>query len=127
MLNNLANEINKGVKTYKIPKMKHKKGHSTQLIGGTRRCGKTSKLVKISANENKHIICSNLQRIRVIEDTAKRLNLKIPKPITINEWLEHKFEGYRIEGILLDDIEDILEGLLRRKIDYMTTSCKLRK
>lgn len=25
MLNNLANEINKGVKTYKIPKMKHKK------------------------------------------------------------------------------------------------------
>ena len=106
--------------------MKFKKRHLTQLLGGSRRCGKTTKLVKVSANENKIILCKNMQRRKVIEEIACSLGLKIPTPVTIHEHMMYK-KRFIDNNLLVDDVEDILESILGCKIDYMTTSCKLRK
>lgn len=100
-----------------------------KILLGNRGCGKTSKLIKVSANENKHIICSSKERCNFIERQAKLMRLEIPKPLTIDEvsTLGYKRFARNKRGYLVDDFETVLEKALSNKVDYVTTSCRFRK
>ena len=93
-----------------------------KIIRANRGEGKTTELVKRSNKEWKYIICKDRQRVEVIEDVARRLNLNIPFPITVHEL---PLQSHYIKSVLIDDIEDVLEYLIQRPIDFVTTSCKI--
>ena len=86
------------------------------MLGG-KNSGKTTKLVKVSAREKIHIICSNFQRKFNILDVAKKLKLDIPEPITLCEVVNNKLIGINDQRILIDDAEIILTRLL---LQYMS-------
>lgn len=94
-----------------------------KIIRADRRQGKTTELVKISNKEWKYIVCKDEQRLDVIVETANRLGLDIPYPITVRELPISG--GSFIKSVLIDDIEDVLQLLIGRPIDYVTTSCEL--
>lgn len=94
------------------------------LVGG-RRCGKTSKLIKIAANEGKTIICADLGRKDNIIKQAKLMNLKIKEPMAVIEISRRKDDDRK--GVLIDDFEKVIERLIERKVEYVTTSCRVRK
>lgn len=82
--------------------------------------GKTTELIKISHDQWKYIICRDRKRAEFIESYARELNIDIPFPITVEELpLRSDF----IKSVLVDDIEDVLEYIIRKPIDYATTSC----
>ena len=96
-----------------------------KIIRADRGQGKTAKIVKISNKEWKYIVCKDTQRVDVIVDVANKLGLDIPYPITIRELPIS--QGSYIESVLIDDIEDVLQYIIGRRVDYATTSCEIEK
>lgn len=92
------------------------------ILGGKRVCGKTTELIKISYTNQIPIIVLNAKRGEMIENLAKKEGLKIPKTITYKEFVK-EIDGIRINEILIDDIEDILQDIFKyAKIIAITTS-----
>jgi len=96
-----------------------------RIIRADRGQGKTTKLVKMSNKEWKYIVCKDTQRVDVIIGVANKLGLDIPYPVTIRE-LPISQHSY-IQSVLIDDIEDVLQYIIGRSIDYATTSCEIEK
>lgn len=95
-----------------------------KIISGEACSGKTTELIKKAHEENKYILCVDRKRAENIERMSIDLGLKIPFPITVNELpINSKF----IESILIDDVEDVLQRILNKRIDYVTTSCEIEK
>lgn len=93
-----------------------------KIIRGDRGSGKTTELIKKSHDEWKYIICRDRQRVEFIESYARELNIEIPFPIEVRELpLRSNF----IKSVLIDDIEDVLEYIIKKPIDYITTSCEI--
>lgn len=96
-----------------------------KILRADRGQGKTTKLVKISNKEWKYIVCLNTRRADTIVKIAKKLGLDIPYPITIDELPIR--QGSYIKNVLIDDIEDVLQYIVGRGIDYATTSCEVEE
>lgn len=94
-----------------------------KIIRADRGAGKTTELVKMSNRDWKYIVCKDTQRVDVITETANRLGLDIPYPITIKELPISR--GSFIKSVLIDDIEDVLHLFIGRPVDCITTSCEV--
>lgn len=92
------------------------------IIGGKRACGKSTELIKISYTNNIPIIVLNSKRAEELEYIAKREGIKIPRPIIYKNY-KNDVVGKRINEILIDDVEAILQDVFfPAKIVAMTTS-----
>lgn len=82
----------------------------TEIIVGGRGVGKTTELIKRSAETRQYIMVSNSQRARHIFEQAKSMDLYIPFPVTIHEMFSSRFRGscIRRDGLLIDDFEDVV-------------------
>lgn len=57
------------------------------IIIGKRGYGKTAKLIRRSADEQIYILTATRVRANHIAKMAKEMGLKIPYPVTVNEYL----------------------------------------
>lgn len=77
--------------------------------------GKTTKLVRMSAENNYPIIVSHRLSKEYILDKAKRMNLVIPEPISLDEFenrsLSNKQQNY--DAHLVDDLTLIVGDVFR--------------
>lgn len=96
---------------------------SVKIIRADRGQGKTTELIKMSNKEWKYIVCTDITRVTNIVAIANRLGLDIPFPITVREL--PLSQGTFIESVLIDDIEDVIQYLIGKKVDYVTTSCEV--
>lgn len=97
-----------------------------KIISRARGCGKTSALIRLSYETNKPILCVDNFRRKIILDLAFKLGYEIPKPITCLE-IFNRSDGKRIDNnpVLIDDGENVLSCLIRRQVDFMTTSSEI--
>ena len=82
---------------------------------GERCSGKTTRLIERSAREQLYILVSNERKAKFIFNTAKKMGLVIPYPVTVSQYLyDIKFRGSSIrrDGLLIDDAESVLWELL---------------
>lgn len=82
------------------------------IIIGKRGSGKTTELIKKSAEEKIYILTATKCRAREILEVAKRLNLIIPYPITVAEYInDDTYRGPVDERgeILIDDADGVLQ------------------
>lgn len=93
------------------------------IIGGRRVCGKTTKLIQKASEEHLYIICANQQRLRVIMQMAKEMELEIPFPITVAEL---PAKGHHIKGVLVEDVEAVLYELIKKPILMASTSMEFK-
>ncbi len=96
-----------------------------KIINAHRGSGKTTELIKIANKQWKYIVCLDIRRVNIITQMAKKMGLDIPHPLTIRELPLR--EGQRIDSVLIDDVEDVLQYLIGRPVDYVTTSCEVEK
>lgn len=79
--------------------------------------GKTKALIAMSHETGKRILVVNEERKRNVIRMAD--DVDIPTPVTLMEFRKLRwFE--QIDGILVDDADDVLEELLECKIDAIT-------
>ena len=81
------------------------------ILIGKRQYGKTTHLIRRSADEWVYILTFDHTRASEIFNMAKNMNLDIPYPVTLHEYLKHGFKGSSItrNGILIDDADEILQ------------------
>lgn len=80
------------------------------FIHGGRASGKTTYLLKMSADTGIPILTTNYWRLRWYEEYAKSLGLKIPKPIL---WKNRKLGLEPDSKVFIDNGEEILNHILR--------------
>lgn len=95
-----------------------------ELIHAERGKGKSTRLVIESYTKNMPIICAEEGHFILYKDIASDLGLRIPDPISINSYLI-RGNGKRYEGVLLDEVDLILEKILQVKVHMASTSCNL--
>lgn len=77
------------------------------------RGGKTTELIKLSSQSHAYIVCMNTQESARIQRQAQEMNLKIPFPITFDEFLQGKFYKAGVKGFLIDNVELLLQSIGR--------------
>ena len=90
-----------------------------KIICGKRGKGKTSELIKLCYKSNlipnnlTYILCPTRGDCVYISKMARDLNLNIPFPVSINEFMQSKWAGTFIKNFLVDDIDRCLFELFR--------------
>lgn len=82
------------------------------LIIGDRQVGKTTKLIKESAEKQAPIIVRDKNIAKNIADRAKAMNLDIPEPIAFSSFndVRNKRDAWK-NGCLVDDIDFLIPTL----------------
>lgn len=71
--------------------------------------GKTTELIKLSAKTNTYILVRDRKRQRRVAELADSMNINIPYPVTLDDYMRTQFRGSFINHILIDDADDILQ------------------
>jgi len=93
-----------------------------QMIGGRRVCGKTTELIKKANKDNLYIVCANMERVRAVANLARKMEVDIPFPISVEEL---PLKGFMKE-VLVDDAEAVLSALIGRRVIGASTSMELK-
>lgn len=83
-----------------------------KIISLGRGQGKTTRLLYASEFNDAPILCSNEVHKKYLKRMAEELRLHIPEPIIVSDFFTSKIRGKRIEEILVDDAEWVLQNLL---------------
>jgi hypothetical protein len=85
-----------------------------------RNSGKTTELIKISAQTKNYIICHDHREANRIQDMAHKMGLNIPLPITYREFVGKSYYAKGIKGFLIDNIEMFCQSLTTVPINAIT-------
>jgi hypothetical protein len=84
--------------------------------------GKTTELIKKSAESGDYIVCHQLAEVNRIQMEARRMGLRIPLPITYDEFLKKRYHSKGISGFLIDNADMFLQSLSDVPINNITVS-----
>ncbi len=82
--------------------------------------GKTTELIKKSAETGDYIVCHGLDEANRIQYEAQQMGLDIPLPITYAEFVEKRYQGRNISGFLIDNLEMFLQYLSNVPVNAIT-------
>lgn len=91
-----------------------------EIIVRKRGEGKTTELIKLSANTGKVIVCINELDVARIIGYATKMGCIIPKPVTYSEFIGNNLSGREIAGVLIDNADTLISGLTNHKVDVVT-------
>lgn len=97
------------------------------LIIRPKKSGKTTELLKKSAETHTYILVKNQKKARQLFNQARQMGYAIPYPVTLDEYRDSKFVGscIRRDGIYIDDLDELLKDLLPGiRIKAATLTCK---
>lgn len=90
-------------------------------IFDTRQTGKTTKIIKLSSENNWPIIVTDMNRLNYVLKLARDKGVNIPTPITVNDMLNNNAKFFRIDqGVIIDDADQMLSMIIRMKISPMS-------
>lgn len=87
----------------------------TEIIIKERDTEKTTELIKRAAKDGLYILTDAKRSAEYIAESARRMGLHIPFPVTVEEYLKgNKFRGscIRRDGLLIDDVDAVFQTLL---------------
>lgn len=87
-----------------------------------RASGKTTELIKKSAETGDYIVCYSLDQATNIQFRAKEMGLNIPFPISFREFINGEYGRNNIKGFLIDDLDCCLQQLTNVPINAITMS-----
>lgn len=82
--------------------------------------GKTTELIKRSAETGFYIVCLNNKYVDQVERHAQKMGLKIPQPITAVTFFNGRYYGPGVNGLLIDDVDIILQQVAHAPIQAIT-------
>ena len=82
-----------------------------EIICKSRRMGKTTDLIKLSAKSGGYIVCLCLDEANRIFHQADSMGLNIPYPITFSEFINKQYYGKGIKEFLIDNADLLLQQM----------------
>jgi len=102
-----------------------------KMILGCRASGKTTEAIKESTEKWFYIVCPTMKYAQNISYMAKKMQLDIPHPITIDEFINRKYYGKGIKGFIFDDLDTSLQIITSVHIETIILNqsgeCKILK
>lgn len=92
----------------------------TELIARGRQTGKSTELVKISAETGQYILVPNHRQAYFLRTLADELGLSIPFPLQPMELPPHGSSSIQRDGILIDNLDQILRAFTGVHVDAVT-------
>ena len=89
-----------------------------KIIYKDRGKGKTTDLIKLSAEKDYHIVCMGMNECHRIADQAIDMGLSIAMPITFDHFLTRRL--YKAKGFLIDNADMLLSQLGGGKVKAMS-------
>jgi hypothetical protein len=83
------------------------------LIVRPRGGGKTTEAIRHAAATGAYIVCPTMARAREIWQRASIMGLKIPFPLTGDEFFGGRFHSAGCRGFVLDDLDHLLRRFTR--------------
>jgi hypothetical protein len=83
----------------------------TEIIVRPRLGGKTTELIRRSAETGAYIVCTDFRRATQVMRQAKDMDLTVPFPICVGEWQERAYYPPGVPGLLFDDLDRIIQLL----------------
>ena len=83
----------------------------TEIIIRSRQGGKTTELIRRSAETFGYIVCTDHRRARQIAQQAQGMGLNIPFPLTAAEWQNRGYHPPGVRGLLFDDLDAIIQSM----------------
>lgn len=83
--------------------------------------GKTTELINLSAKTGEYIVCHS-HSVKHIADAAKSMGLQIPYPLSYHEFIEGRYYGKGVKGVLIDEIGSLLREISRVPVSAITLS-----
>jgi hypothetical protein len=96
-----------------------------EIIIGTRRTGRTTRLIELAAKDALHIVCRNLPDAKRIAEQAREMDLDIPYPITYERFIRGSMYTRGMKGLLIDDVLDLLRYMNAAPIAAVTIESKM--
>lgn len=95
-----------------------------RIIRG-RQNGKTTELIKRSAESGIYILTVNRARARIIANQAHDMGYDIPYPVSVSDYMRSNgFRGSFIKKIYIDDADDVLKSIFNTVIIEAITMTK---
>ena len=86
-----------------------------------RGCGKTTYLVYRSYVTHTPILCMNQTHVKTIKDMASRLELSIPEPIAVSDYMRNYVNtNKKPNRVLVDEALFVLGQVLETNVDTVT-------
>lgn len=82
-----------------------------EIIIRARQGGKTTEVIRRSAETGAYIVCTDRRRAQQIARQAAGLGLSIPFPLTAGEWHSASYYQRGVRGLLFDDLDRIIQGM----------------
>lgn len=95
-----------------------------KIIGGKRKCGKSTELIRQSHETGVRILTANKQMANILMDESKRMGLDIKPPLTPDVKFDY-FED--VKEVLIDEVEMVLQQLIGKRVTSMSTSYQLEE
>jgi ABC-type Mn2+/Zn2+ transport system ATPase subunit len=78
------------------------------IITGSRRSGKTTKMIRLAAERGGYIVCRGHSEAHRIATIARELGVDINFPISYDDFIKRRYRGCNIKEFYIDDIEAML-------------------
>lgn len=79
------------------------------IIHKERGTGRTTELIKRSAETHEYIVTLNRAAVLNTQELANKMMLSIPCPLTFDEFIRGKYYSRGIKGFLIDNADIMLE------------------
>ena len=96
------------------------------VIVGDRGTGKTTALIQESAAHWYYIVTNSHSSARLIFRMAKEMNVEIPFPLTYDEFVRCEYAGKRIHGLLIDDVDMLLQWMSRAPVKAIVVNANVQ-
>ncbi len=92
-----------------------------KIIYTKRAEGKTTKLIQMSAESGYYIVC-HPKTVEHVMRQAHKLDLKIPNPLNYDEFINKRYRGTGIKGLLVDDVDLLVQHMSSIQVHAITLS-----
>lgn len=97
-----------------------------KMLGGQRKCGKTTRMVLMSSEKGIPILTCNRNMVKLLECTAKDMGVKIPRPISAKDFALGSSQ-LNCTSVLVDEIDWVVANLIGADVVVSTTSSEFVK
>jgi hypothetical protein len=82
-----------------------------KIVTEPRQRGKTTELIRLSAEEDLYIVCANRTEAQRVAGVAREMGLSIPFPLTWGEFASRQYHGRGVKGFAIDNLDACIQQM----------------
>lgn len=91
-----------------------------QVLINPRQSGKTTRILRMAEQEHAYIVCFNHEEAQRLWRIAREQKIRIPQPITWDEFRNGRYRGLGIKGFMIDNLDHCIQSMTTVEVKAAT-------